>query len=111
MTPITNAERLVWQHQAHTVLGRLLARATTEHLPPIPWTVSPRLSLRGECSPYDEDPGAEFAAWMAALGTPDSKRMKREEGVTRRTAVWERYEGTQIVLTAAVYDEPAGDDE
>lgn len=109
MRPTTDAERLIWQRQAHTQLGRLLVRATNEHLPPIRWTVAPALSLHGECSPYAEDPRSEFQAWMAALGEPDSDRMMRSDGSTRLTAVWDRLDGVEIVLTATIFDPPAGE--
>jgi hypothetical protein len=107
MTPITDAERCVWQHQAHITLGRLLERAAKENLPPIPWRVGTTRNLHGECR--GEDPAAEFAAWEKALGDPDTHRQHREEGSVRLTAVWERLDGCQVVLTATIYDEPAGD--
>jgi hypothetical protein len=109
MTPITDAERIIWQRQAHALLGDLLKRAAKEHLPPIRWCVGTRCELRGECSPYDEDPRGEFEAWMAVFGQPDQNRMVREDGATRLTAVWDRYNRVQIILTATIYDEPAGE--
>jgi hypothetical protein len=106
MTPITNAERLTWQRQAHLALGRLLERAAKENLPPIPWRVGTTRNLHGEC--LGKDPASEFAAWEKALGDPGTHRQRREEGCVRLTAVWESLDGCKVVLTATIWDEHAG---
>ena len=112
MTPITDAERLTWQRQAHAALGRLLERASKEKLPPIRWSLSPAgRTVLGEISSFgSSDPRGMFAIWRTALGQPDRDREHKSMNETRLTAVWENLDGCQVVLVASIWDdEPAGE--
>ena len=75
------AEQIVWQKQAHKVVGALLDRAWRENLPPLQWTIGDTgVTLTGRAGSYAEGRRDAITAWAHALGialTP----LPREGGV------------------------------
>ena len=70
MTEISNAEKITWQRQAATLLGRLLELAAKKDLPPITWTVQDRgsFSLSGQVPSHPGTARRErFETWQAAI--------------------------------------------
>lgn len=102
MTPVTDTERLSWQFRALALLGTLMDRAVTEQLPPLQWTIGTTGELRGQVL-TGGDRRAVFTRWRDALGPPDEEHEVTLDH-TRLSAVWNRIDRVQVVLTADLQD-------
>lgn len=129
MPDISNAERIVWQRQACTLLAQLLKLAAKDGLPAINWTVTDvTASLHGESLARPHSLRREqFAAWKAAITVasgrdPDWDREHEfSSGETRLAAGWRRlpvrlgapadqlYPSATVALTASIW--PDDEDE
>lgn len=96
MPEISSTQRIAWQRQSATLLGRLLELAAKKDLPPITWTVQTGgASLSGQVLSH---PGAQrrerFDAWKAAITqasgrSPDhAHEHKFSGGETRLVTGW-----------------------
>jgi hypothetical protein len=106
---ISTDEPVTAQGRAYRVLGQLLERAATEHLPAIDWTVIASGSrVLGRCTAF---PGprrrrADFEAWRAELGAEAGQGTATAD-VPRLTARAEREHGLVTVeIVADLYDDP-----
>ena len=92
----TDAERLGWQRRAASCLTELLALAAKENLPPVAWTVHPRLSLAAEFLNVGSTARKEsLEAWKLAIikvsGRPPETDAAHTfaSGETRLTVRWQ----------------------
>jgi hypothetical protein len=107
MKPITDIEQIAWQRKAHALLGELLAQATRDHLPPVTWTIGQAGAiLHGNVGSSGADRRrADFSAWRAVLGTPDSDLETPDGGAVRLRAIWLRMQGVKVILSATIWEE------
>jgi hypothetical protein len=93
---ITDAERLAWQRRAASCLTELLKLAAKEHLPPVAWTVAPRLSVVAEFRNASSAAREEaLEAWKLAIIKASGRPPETDAahtfagGETRLTVRWQ----------------------
>jgi hypothetical protein len=99
------------QRRGAALLGEMLARAATEGLPAIAWTIgSAGAGLAGRCEAHQmDDRRQEFNAWRHAIGIwagqgADARREYADtSGTVRLVDQWEQFEGVIVTLTADIW--------
>lgn len=109
----TTARQIPRQRRGARLLGEMLARAATEGLPAIAWTIgSGGAGLAGRCEAHQMDERRQdFNAWRRAIGMwagkgADAKREYADtSGTVRLADQWDQFEGVIVTLTADIWPE------
>ena len=107
----TTVEQISRQRRGAALLGEMLARAATEGLPAIAWTIaSAGAGLAGRCeAPQMDERRQDFNAWRRAIGIwsgqgADAKREYADtSGTVRLVDQWDQFEEVIVTLTADIW--------